>query len=76
MPLQSSDILVYIGDSLLCLQASRAISLIQMRLCDQEDLSLQQHHYETSSLAYMIIFKLLITQIRSCYVYVLNDGET
>lgn len=75
MPLQSSDILVYIGNSLLCLQAPRAIFLIQMRLCDQEDLSLQQHHYGTSSLACMIKFKSLITQIRSCCIYVLNDGE-
>jgi len=54
MLLQSSDILVYIGNSLLYLQASRAIFLIQMRLCDQEDLSLQQHHYGTSSLACMV----------------------
>jgi len=75
MLLQSSDILVDIGNSLLCLQASRAIFLIQMRLRDQEDLSLQQHHYGTSSLASMIKFKLLITQIRSCCIYVLNDGE-
>lgn len=73
--LQSSDSLVYIGNSLLYLQASRAIFLIQMRLCDQEDLSLQQHHYGTSSLACMIKLKSLITHIRSCYIYVLNDGE-
>lgn len=75
MLLQSSDILVCIGNSLLCLQASRAIFLIQMRLCVQEDMSLQQHHYRTLSLACMIKFKSLITQIRSCYIYVLNDGE-
>ena len=75
MLLQSSDILVYIGNSLLCLQASRAIFLVQRRLCDQEDLSLQQQWYGTSSLACMIKLKSLITQIRSCYIYMLNDCE-
>jgi len=54
MLLQNSDILVYRGNSLLYLQASRAVFLIQMRLCDQEDLGLQQHHYGTSSLACMV----------------------
>lgn len=75
MLLQGSDILVYIGNSLLCIKVFRAIFLIQMRNCDQEDLSLEQYHFGTSSLACMIKFKSLIIQIRSCCIYVLNDGE-